>query len=57
MARYILLGKFSLNGVKSLIDSNADRASIAKKAVEVAGGKFVSYDFKRGTYDFVVIAD
>ena len=57
MARYILLGKFSLNGVKGVINSNADRASIAKIAVEAAGGKFVSYDFTRGTYDFVGIAD
>ena len=32
MARYILLGKFSLNGVKGVISSSADRASIAKKA-------------------------
>ena len=45
MARYILLGKFSINGVKGVINSNADRASIAKKAVEAAGGKFISYDF------------
>ena len=45
MARYILLGKFSLNGVKGVINSSADRASVAKKAVEAAGGKFISYDF------------
>ena len=57
MARYILLGKFSLNGVKGVINSSADRASVAKKAVEAAGGKFVSYDFTRGSYDFVGIAD
>jgi len=57
MARYILLGKFSLNGVKGVINSSADRASVAKKAVESAGGKFVSYDFTRGIYDFVGIAD
>ena len=57
MARFILLGKFSLNGVKGVINSSADRASVAKKAVESAGGKFVSYDFTRGIYDFVGIAD
>ena len=45
MARYIMLGKFSLNGVKGVINSNTDRASVAKTAVEAAGGKFVSYDF------------
>ena len=33
MARYILLGKFSLNGVKGVINSDADRASVAKKYV------------------------
>ena len=49
--------KFSLNGVKGVIKSSADRASEAKKAVEAAGGKFISYDFTRGTYDFVGIAD
>jgi len=32
MARYILLGKFSLNGVKGVINSSADRASVAKKS-------------------------
>ena len=45
MARYIMLGKFSLNGVKGVIKSSADRSSEAKKAVESAGGKFISYDF------------
>ena len=44
MARYIMLGKFSLNGVKGVIKSSADRASEAKKAVEAAEGKFISYD-------------
>ena len=43
MAKYIMLGKFSLNGVKGVIKSSADRASEAKKAVEAAGGKFISY--------------
>ena len=57
MARYIMLGKFSLNGVKGVINSNTDRASEAKKAVEAAGGKFISYNFTRGAYDFVGIAD
>ena len=56
MARYILLGKFSLNGVKGVINSNADRASIAKKAVEAAGGKLIAFDFTRGPFDFVGIA-
>ena len=31
MARYILLGEFSLNGVKGVIKLSADRASEAKK--------------------------
>ena len=57
MARYIMLGKFSLNGIKGVINSDADRASVAKTAVEAAGGKFISYDFTRGIYDFVGIAD
>ena len=57
MARYIMLGKFSLNGIKGVINSDADRASVAKTAVEAAGGKFISYDFTRGAYDFVGIAD
>ena len=57
MAKYIMLGKFSLNGVKGVIKSSADRSSEAKKAVESAGGKFISYDFTRGTYDFVGIAE
>ena len=57
MARYILLGKFSLNGIKGVINSSADRNSIVKKVVEAPSGEFVSYDFTRGTYDFVGIAD
>ena len=31
MAKYIMLGKFSLNGEKGVIKSSADRASEAKK--------------------------
>ena len=57
MVRYIILGKFNLTGVKGVIKSGADRASEAKKAIEAAGGKFFSYDFTRGKYDFVGIAD
>ena len=57
MAWFIMFGKFSLNGIKWVIKSSTDRASEAKKAVEAAGGKFISYDFTRGTYDFVGIAD
>jgi len=53
MARYIMLGKFSLNGVKGVIKLSADRSTEAKKAVEAAGGKFISYDFTRGKYDFI----
>ncbi len=33
MARYIMLGKFSLDGVKGLIKSSADRASEAKSVI------------------------
>ena len=57
MARYIMFRKFSLNSVKGVIKSSADRGAEAKKTVEAAEGKFISYDLTRSTYDFVGIAD
>ena len=57
MSTFIVLGKFSDQGLKGLMTSDADRAAIVDKAVGAAGAKMISYHITRGVYDFCVIAE
>ena len=57
MSTFIVLGKFSDQGLKGLMTSDADRAAIVDKAAGAAGAKMISYHITRGVYDFCVIAE
>ena len=57
MSTFIVLGKFSDQGLKGLMTSDADRATIVDKAAGAAGAKMISYHITRGIYDFCVIAE
>ena len=54
---FIVLGKFSGQGAKGLMTSDADRSAIVDKAARAAGAKMISYHITRGIYDFCVIAE
>ncbi len=55
METYIILGNFTQDGVSKIKESPA-RIEAARKAVEAAGGKFLSWHLTIGRYDFVAIA-
>ena len=57
MSTFIVLGKFSGQGAKGLMTSDADRSAIVDKAAKAAGAKMISYHITRGIYDFCVIAE
>ena len=54
METYIILGNFTQEGASKIKESPA-RIEAARKAVEAAGGKFLSWYLTMGRYDFVVI--
>ena len=55
MSTFIVLGKFSDQGLKGLMTSDADRATIVDKAAGAAGAKMISYHITRGVYDLSLI--
>ena len=57
MSTFIVLGKFSGQGAKGLMTSDADRSAIVDKAARAAGAKMISYHITRGIYDFCVFAE
>jgi uncharacterized protein with GYD domain len=56
METYIILGNYTQDGVSKIKESPA-RIEAARKAIEAAGGKFLSWHLTLGRYDFVVIAE
>jgi uncharacterized protein with GYD domain len=56
METYIILGNYTQDGVRKIKESPA-RIEAARKAVEAAGGKFLSWHLTMGRYDFVVITE
>ncbi len=56
METYIILGNYTQEGVSKIKESPA-RIEVARKAIEAAGGKFLSWHLTLGRYDFVVIAE
>ena len=57
MSTFKVLGKFSSQGAKGLMTSDADRSAIVDKAAGAAGAYMISYHITRGVYDFCVIAE
>ena len=57
MSTFIVLGKFSGQGAKGLMTSDADRSAIVDKAARAAGAKMISYHITRGIYDFWILIE
>jgi uncharacterized protein with GYD domain len=56
METYVILGSYTQEGVRK-IKEGPDRIEAARKAVEAAGGTFLSWHLTLGRYDFVVITE
>jgi len=54
METYIIFGNYTKDGIAKIKEGPA-RIEAARKAVEAAGGKFLSWYLTMGRYDFVAI--
>jgi len=54
MPKYIILGKFTAEGVKAIKDS-PKRLEAANKLAESLGGKILKFYYTMGRYDFVAV--
>ena len=56
METYIILGKYTPQGIAKIKEGPA-RIEGARKAIEAAGGKMLSWYLTIGRYDFIVVAE
>ncbi len=54
MPKYVILGKFTADGIKNIKDS-PKRLEAANKLAESLGGKIVKFYYTMGRYDFVTV--
>jgi len=54
MPKYIILGKFTAEGIKNIKDS-PKRLEAANKLAESLGGKILKFYYTMGRYDFVCV--
>jgi uncharacterized protein with GYD domain len=54
MPKYIVLGKFTRDGIKNIKES-PKRLEAAKKLAESLGGKVIGFYYTLGRYDFVAV--
>lgn len=58
MALFMLMGKYSPDAMKAILETGSDREAAAKKAVEAAGGKLLGFYGMFGQdYNVALIAD
>jgi len=58
MALYMLMGSYSSDAIKAIIETGSDREAAARKAVEAAGGKLIGFYGMFGQeHNIAVIAD
>jgi len=58
MALYMLMGKYTSEAIKDILESGSDREAAASKAIEAAGGKLLGFYGMFGQdYNVAIIAD
>jgi uncharacterized protein with GYD domain len=58
MALFMLMGKYSPDAIKAIIETGSDREAAARQAVEAAGGQLLGYYGMFGQdYNIAVIVD
>ena len=56
MAQFMLMGKYSPESIKAILETGSDREAIARKATEAAGGKLLAFYGMLGQdYDVAII--
>ena len=56
MATYIILGKYTDQGIRNIKDS-PQRVDTVRRAIESAGGKMPGFYLTMGQYDFVAMTE
>ena len=58
MALFMLMGKYSPEAIKAMMESGSDREAAARQAIEAAGGKLLGFYGMLGQdYHIAIIAD
>ena len=58
MALFMLMGKYSPDAMKAILETGSDREAAARKALEAAGGKLLGFYGMFGQdYNVAIIAD
>ena len=58
MTKMYIMGKYTEKAFQGYLkDPTTDRRIAVEKLTSAAGGKMISMDIVRGTYDFIVVAD
>lgn len=58
MALFMIMGKFSREAIKAIMETGSDREAAARQAIEAAGGKLLGYYGMFGQdYNVVAICD
>ena len=57
MGKYMLMGGYTTDSWKAMIQNPTDRTEAARKAIEAAGGRLETFYWSFGEDDFVAIFD
>ncbi len=57
MAKYMLVGGYTTESWKAMIENPTDRSAVARKIIEAVGGKLESFYWSFGEDDFMAIFD
>ena len=58
MAKFYLMGNYTAKAFQGFIaQPDSDRGAAIKAVAEAIGGKVLSYDIVRGSYDFIVVIE
>ena len=57
MARYLIQGNYTQQGIAGLVSSPEDRSGVLVSTVEAVGGKVPSLDHCFGEFDFVIVME
>ena len=58
MTKYIVMGNYTAKAFQGFLENpDSDRGAAINAITKAVGGKVLSYDIVRGSYDFVVTVD
>tara|TARA_Y100000590_G_scaffold125952_1_gene144035 strand:+ start:840 stop:1157 length:318 start_codon:yes stop_codon:yes gene_type:complete len=57
MSTYIILGNYSNDGAKGLVEGDSDRRAVMETFCNSVGAKMIDYHITRGEYDFCLITE